>query len=73
MSALGFIAVIVAGNLWFVQALTGGKAGTLTQSLMALGTITALAGGVSLGSLALWLRFFGPPPEADPEGEDPSE
>ncbi len=48
LAAAGFIAVVLFGNLWLAQALTGGHAPVWIATGFAAGVALALAGGIGL-------------------------
>jgi hypothetical protein len=57
ISAIGFIILIIMGNLWLIEALLGGRGQVWVRIGLQMGTVTVLVGAVSLLLRAIIVIF----------------
>lgn len=66
-TALGFIALVLFGNLWVGYALINATPPNWVRYGFGFGMVTAIAFGLALGGLAIYRRLF--PVEAPADDE----
>lgn len=54
LSALGFIILVILGNIWFIEGLTGREAPKWLQILFLANVLGLLISGLGLGTHILW-------------------
>jgi hypothetical protein len=70
-AALGFVALIIFGNLWVVYALINAKPPVWISYGFGAGLIVAMVSGVALGALLVYWRIRPPAGLEAPEREEP--